>query len=197
MSDELSELLGLQSKIKSKVIHELLDIKENSQILVIETNEDMQTVRKEIVLSLTNSYFSGVYFTTNMPAETLQADLKVADIDINKLQFIDSITKESVGDHTEDTKTVTYLESPTQLSDLNILIERALSRLQGSKKFVFVDSVTTLLIYNQEKSVEKLIHRIVEKNRLKKIVTVILVTKSTNQELIQCIAQFCDKIITI
>jgi len=197
MPDELSELLGLQSKIKSRIIHEFSGLTENSQILVIETSEDMQTVRKEIVLSLVNNYLSGVYFTTNMPAETLQADLKKADIDVNKMQFIDSITKESVGNHTEDSKNITYLESPTQLSDLNIYLERALARVQNQKKFVIIDSVTTLLIYNQEKSVEKLIHRVVEKNRLKKIMTVILVTRSTDEKLVQCIAQFCDKIVTI
>lgn len=197
MPDELSELLGLQSRIKSKIIQEFSTVKEGSQIMLIETSEDMQSVRKEIVLSLVNNYFSGVYFTTNMPAEPLQQDLKNADIDTNKMQFIDSITKESIGNHTEDTKNITFVESPTQLSDLNILIERSLSRVQATKKFVIIDSITTLLIYNQEKTVEKLIHRVVEKNRLKNILTVILVTQSTNKELIQCIAQFCDKSITV
>lgn len=65
----------------------------------------------------------------------------------------------------------------------------------GKNFFIIVDSLSTLLVYNDEKLVEKFAHRLSGKARLLNAKAVFLI--NPGKKLIQTISSFCDKTIYV
>ena len=65
-------------------------------------------------------------------------------------------------------------------------------------RFIFFDSLSTLLIYNQSKSVSKFAHFLTGKMREWKIKGVLIsLQKNIDENLIAQVSQFCDRIIEV
>lgn len=93
-------------------------------------------------------------------------------------------------------KNVQYLESATDLTELMMFIDKRLTP-SGSPIIVF-DSLSTLLVYNEPRSVEKLVHMLVGKADSFSSRLVLLMVKSREHEgTIETIGQFCSKVAQI
>jgi len=69
---------------------------------------------------------------------------------------------------------------------------------QKQDRFIFFDSLSTLLVYNQSKSVTKFAHFLTGKMREWKIKGVLIsLQKNTDERLIAQVSQFCDRIIEV
>ena len=65
-------------------------------------------------------------------------------------------------------------------------------------KFVFLDSVSTLLIYNNLETTERFVHYMINKIRnMGFFVVLISIDEEKSNKLIPILSQFCDKIIKI
>jgi archaellum biogenesis ATPase FlaH len=72
-----------------------------------------------------------------------------------------------------------------------------MERVKG-KKFIFIDSINTLLIYNQPNTLAKFIHSILTKMRINNVSGLLISLESeTNKEVRAEIAQLCDGIIKV
>ncbi|HSU72374.1 MAG TPA: hypothetical protein VLJ21_00815, partial [Candidatus Binatia bacterium] len=106
---------------------------------------------------------SGVYITVNKPYGTLRELLRERDVDTSKLYFIDAISQTVTQPKLVNPK-VTYLPNPQSLTDISLAFGTAAESLTG-KKFLFLDSLSTLLIYNETGSVAKFAHFLTLKMR--------------------------------
>jgi archaellum biogenesis ATPase FlaH len=94
-------------------------------------------------------------------------------IDIKKIFFIDCVTPSKIrGD-------VLYLH-PTQLGDLYSAIEEFTKKIKG-KKFLILDALSTLLIYNNQKKVEDFLDKVTQKSDI--IEMVFLTPQTKGREL--------------
>ncbi|MBU1111660.1 MAG: ATPase domain-containing protein [archaeon] len=136
----------------------------------------------------------GVYVTLNRPFKTVKKDLKAKGVDTNLIIFIDAITK-TTGE-TKKTKECLFLGSPENLSDISFAMDQAVMALPKKKKFVFFDSLSTLLIYNKVPTVAKFIHFLASKMRTWKVKGIIIsLKKESDKELIDELTQFCDDVL--
>ena len=72
-------------------------------------------------------------------------------------------------------------------------MDQAVSAIDAESKFVFFDSLDTLLLYNQPGTVARFIHFLAGKMRTWKVEGIIVsLQKDKNEELINELMQFCD-----
>ena len=77
--------------------------------------------------------------------------------------------------------------------DFGISITEAITALELKEKFIFFDSIDTLLIYNKEEVVLKFIHFLIGRIREWNVKGIIVTVEKT--EIIPQLSEFCDKVI--
>jgi hypothetical protein len=134
----------------------------------------------------------GVYVTLNKPYKTLIGFLQSVNIDPRMIIFIDAVTKTS-GGIVEKTENCLYIGSPQDLSDISVAMDQAVRAIPTKVKFVFFDSLDTLLMFNQVGTVARFIHFLAGKMRTWEVEGIIVsLRKEKNEELISELMQFCD-----
>ena len=193
-NDEVMDLLNPEKQAAMKLRKELSDLKDNYSVLLMISKEKYEETYLELTKKLMEDFGSGVYVTVNKESSDLISEMKELGIDTDKIHFIDAVT-EMVSEEVNIKKNVELVSSPNDLVELNILVENAIAKKQ--KGFLIFDSLTTLEVYNDEKSVEKFAHSLSQETKNSSINDVFLIMKHSKEELIETIAQFFDKIIEL
>jgi len=169
----------------------LIELKEYVALATI--NSKYNNANIELIKYMTEEVKSpGVYVTLNKPFKTIESDLKNSKVDTRIIIFIDAVTK-TVGGEIKKTDRCLFIGSPENLSDLSIAMDQAITSLKGKDKFLFFDSLNTLLLYNSAETVARFIHFLAGKMRIWKVKGIIIsLEKKANKELIDELSQFCD-----
>lgn len=139
----------------------------------------------------------GIYITVNRPYHSIVDSLGKVGITEASLFFIDAITK-SVQQKSELTPNCLFINSPQGLTEMSIALAEGLIAMKGHADFVFLDSVSTLLLYNQAGTVAKFVHFLSAKIRENKMSGVFVsLQKETDERIISQLSQFCDKVIVV
>ena len=85
-----------------------------------------------------------VYLSMNRPYDNLINLFKKNNIDPKKFFFVDTISK-TIGGKTPIEKNVLYISSPHGLTEISIALSKALQSLKAKEKFLFFDSISTML----------------------------------------------------
>jgi KaiC/GvpD/RAD55 family RecA-like ATPase len=135
---------------------------------------------------------SGVYVTINKPYVTMKAILEKEKINTKLIIFIDAITKLTKGSTKKDENCL-YLDNPQSLTDISVAITEALNSIKAENKFIFLDSLSTLLIYNHAGTIAKFVHFLTGRMRTWGIDGIIISLESeSDKALIAKLSQFCD-----
>ena len=121
-----------------------------------------------------------------------QKVLQKKNINLTKLIFIDGVTK-TVGGRLEKTEDCLFIGNPKNLSDISIAMDQAIMAIPKRDKFLFFDSLSTLLLYNNPGLVAKFVHFISGKMRVWKVKGIIISLKrKQDKELINQLKEYCD-----
>lgn len=139
----------------------------------------------------------GVYITLNKPYKNVKNILEEENIDTRMIIFIDAITKPSGGDAV-NTGECFYLDDLKNLSDMALVIDEALLTIPFDKKFLFFDTLSTLVLYNNTGSVAQFIHFLSGKIRRWNLDAIFLSLElESDAELLSRLMQFSDKVLRI
>lgn len=164
--------------------------------LAVVDSKDYQKTNTELIKSFSDKKIPGVYITLSKPYQTLVNIFKKSKIDPRTIIFIDAVTK-TAGGEIEKKENCLFIGTPENLSDIGIAMDQAVQAI-GKQKFVFFDSLSTLLIYNDAGSVAKFIHFLASKMRVWKVKGIIVSLKrKEDDKLIREILQFCDVMLDI
>lgn len=111
---------------------------------------------------LSEKYQKILYVSLNEIYSNLLKSFEAKKIDIAKFYFIDAITG-TAQTYVEKKPNCTFVVSPNSLVELSLAISSALE--SEKPDVVFFDSISTLLIYENEKIVVKFIHSLIGKIR--------------------------------
>lgn len=103
-------------------------------------------VNLETVKVLINKGYSGLYISLHRPYQNLVSLLKGKKINTNKLFFIDAASSQAEVKGKE-TEKCTYISKELNIDELTRAIYKMLPKIKGKKKFLFLDSITTLTLY--------------------------------------------------
>lgn len=140
----------------------------------------------------------GIYVTVNRPYTTLIRTLADKDIDTSRIFFIDMISQTVGEKFRDDYKNCVFISSPESLTELAIALGQAVQAIPEKNKFIFFDTLSTLLIYNHVGTVSKFIHFFSSKIRVWGVEGIILsLEKETDERLLSQLTQFSDDVLEI
>ena len=177
-------------------LQEALDGVPDDYIVFIETSaEDSFEVSTLLVKYFSSKNDRGIILSANRPYVNLISVYEKNDIDVSKMFILDCLSKSQHADSPADN--VTFIENLSALTDISLSIEEHINGTPG-KKFIFVDSLTTMLIHNKPYVLARFIHNIFTKMRLKGVGGVVIsLQDNSNRDIKAEIAQLCDKVIKI
>ena len=184
------------SKETSKGISQLKTLKEYVALAVVDAKKYQKT-NISIIEGLVKAGIPGVYVTLNRPYENVKTLFKKEKIDTSNVIFIDAVTK-TVGGVVEKREDCLYIGGPKGLSDISLAMDQAIMAIPKGVKFLFFDSLSTLLLYHDVRVVAKFVHFISGKMRIWKVKGIIIsLRRDKDQELIEELQSFCDLTLNI
>jgi len=179
-----------------KLKEELQKLPDGSIVFLETTEEKVFELGLLSVKRFSDKNYSGIIVSANRPYQNLVNLYKKNGINVDKMFFLDCISKNLNGQIRADN--VTFIENLSSLTDISLSIHKQINNGHGNKKFIFFDSITTMLIHNKPYVFVRFIHSILTKMRLNSIGGILIsLTGDKNNEIRADIAQLCDKIITI
>jgi len=131
----------------------------------------------------------GLYVSLNKPYETICEELDKNNLDCKEFYCIDGVSKET--GKFSNTNKVFCLEDPSSLTELSLLIKTLCN--EDKIKFIILNSLYTLLLYNDAEAVEKFLHKLLNKARKSNVSVAIMSPKEKSKEdIFADITQFCD-----
>ena len=138
---------------------------------------------------------AGIYVTINKPANSIKAYLSKNRLSSDKLYFGDCVSK-LINETAKRDENVVFVD-PQDLTGIALAVNEMISSIKG-EKFLFLDSLSTLLIYNSTGSVEKFSHFITTKIRILNLKGVILtLEEDMNSQPANLLNKICDKVIRV
>lgn len=165
-------------------------------VLFIANPEDYVSQNLALLKDFVNvKKMAGIYVTVNRPYLSLLSLLKKGGIDTSRMFFIDLVTK-TLNDMPERKSNRIFMGSATNLTDLSLAISQAVSANPTAKKFIYLDSLSTMLIYNEAGSLSRFSHFLTGRLREWNVDGVFISLDSeSDKELTNKMAQFCDKVV--
>lgn len=108
-----------------------------------------------------------VYVTISKPYDTLVKQCKLLP-EIRNIRFIDCISR--AAGLTKTSPNVTFVESPTMLEKLGLEIMNIFKKVdEKTEKYLILDSLTNLIIYNDPEIVTEFFYHILNRTRAREI----------------------------
>ena len=173
-------------------------LEDEEVILVIAPTEDVESTNISILKHFSREEdFSSVYVTLTKPYKTVENVLEKEDVKTDRIFYIDCITKVQDGDAAE-AENVVFLE-PQALTNISIALSNAVESLPESNNNVLIfDTLSTLIMYNDEETVSKFAHQLSSKIRGWGIRSILLTLREEqDDELIENAKSFADKTVHI
>lgn len=167
-------------------------------VLINVSAEDYLKTNVAILKVLANEdNLPGVYITVNKPYSTMKKILENDGVKTDKMYFIDCITK-TAGGKCPTAKNVFCLDSPQNLTGLGVAMGQAIKTIPGEEKYLFMDSLSTLLLYHNVGTIAKFSHFLTGRMRMWGLRGVLMaVEKEADPKFVGQLAQFCDEVVTI
>lgn len=184
---------GTVKAIYDTISADMKDMADDTVLLIASKSGEMNNIVPAILkVLLLDKKQNGVYIAVSSPNEQIAKILEENEVSADNLVFIDCISNMSGKANKSEGNTV-FVENPSSLEEIGMYTDKVLARLP-EPKFVVLDSVSSLLIYNNDRAVKEFIHFMINKMRLDRIGGVILTAeKKEADELIRTIVPMVDK----
>ncbi|MHB1908727.1 MAG: ATPase domain-containing protein [Nitrososphaerales archaeon] len=177
-------------------------------VSLIAVSKEMDMTKSLIVIlrkMLVEDKNSALLVLSSVPSEQFLLRAKEFGFDMqiylkrSQLLLIDCITKFTQEGSTPLLRDVFYAASPSDLSDISLKVSEALaSKLNQGEKWMVLDSITTLSLYNTSGGILRFMQFLFRKLRLLNFDgTMIVVRDEAQDSMIQSLKQYCSKLIFI
>lgn len=176
---------------------DIKSLEEDEVVLFLVSQESIPQFQQNIWKQVGKTREFMIYITANKPYATMVNILNREKVDLKKVFFIDLVTQ-LAGFNPTRAGNVLFCP-PASLTHLSITIQSAVSSLpKESKKILFFDSLSTLLLYNESKTLATFAHSLLSKLRAWQVKgLVLMLDQESDKVLISQVSSFCDKVIKI
>ena len=119
----------------------------------------------ETLKFMTDKRMGGVYLTSARPYGYMVKKFKEYNINNENLFFIDAISGMVGKSPGEDGRCV-FIENPTALEEIGMWTNTLMDRIEVENKFLIVDSLSTMLIYNDVGALKEFSQFLINRLRL-------------------------------
>jgi len=136
----------IRAKSKTNTLTFEQAIKKNNIVLVELPTKDYMKQAIIKLKTLVNTGYTGVYISFQRPIDNLLKILKKEDIDTKKLVFVD-VASSMCGGISKNAVQCIPLAPNVDMDDLIRVTYLALDKLKEKKRFIFIDSLTTIALH--------------------------------------------------
>lgn len=156
--------------LKERILN-AIKINQSIGILLPGSNySDLTKALFELIKS--NQDSAWVYVNVSKPYDILVKQFPFLD-DLNNIKFIDCISRAS--GLTNNNPNCIFVESPSMLEKIGLEIINVFKEVnQETKKYLLIDSLTNLIIYNDPEIITEFFYQIINKTRARDIHTISL-----------------------
>lgn len=168
-----------------------------SVCLVVTEGAAYNDAVRHVTRALVERFGNGVYWTANRPHHLLRESLERGGVAMEKVQFVDCVSA-MTGIMPAPVPGVQFIESPTLMEKALMRSDQMLRRLPQGQRFLMVDSLSTLSVYNGSSAVGELAHTLITKMRMQHApAAIILVERQADGELLDQVRPLCDDVLRI
>jgi KaiC/GvpD/RAD55 family RecA-like ATPase len=160
--------------------------------------EDAMSVNVEAITILQSLGYEGIYITLSKDYNELSKLFTEKGVDMSKLMVVDGISQ-MYGIEEVEEKNVCYVSGPIATDAISESITQMVKTMSNEKKFVFLDSITTVLLYNSlERTLQfsKFLTQVLKDLQISEIV-VSVSQGFANKELIKELTKISNKVINL
>lgn len=164
-------------------------IKENDAILFVVKPEIYQDFIQQLTKDCLNKDIS-CYITLGRPFQSLSKSFEKNNLDLESIFFIDTSTK--MMGNPPQVDNCLFIDSPSALTNLSIAVKKVVEA--SEPKYVLLDSLSTLLIYNPEQMIIKFTKDLINKMRVSNSKLILISLDGSDEaNIIEKISMFVDK----
>jgi KaiC/GvpD/RAD55 family RecA-like ATPase len=174
--------------------------KEGAVIMMELPEEAYFEANSTTIKALTSNGFEGIYISFHRPFKNVSTLLNQNGININSLLFIDvatALTKETQ----EQNPRCVHISQEIDIDELVRAIYTTLPKLKSKKKFIFIDSLTTITLYkplSETMRFAEFLVRTVKKKEVQDVILIFNVAQDLAQKkFIKDIAIQVDEVISV
>lgn len=185
---------GIPEELQASLVPKVMGMADNHILLLLSKNESHAAVIPTVLdVLIRKRGMAGVYISVSRPHESILSMMHAAGIPASDIQFIDCISSMTGKVPQAAGGNVVFVENPSSLEEVSMYLDKSLKSITNPKKFIILDSLSSMLIYNSDKSVKEFTHFIINRMRLENIAGIILCTeKKEAEDLIRTLAPMCD-----
>ncbi|MBN2733822.1 MAG: hypothetical protein JXQ82_03060 [Methanomicrobiaceae archaeon] len=172
------------------------DQDESQLYLILSSAETLRNKNTELIKAAIDTNHYVIVVTTNQLYGMLQKSYKKKEIPLDKIYFIDTVTRYASGTDPEPADNCLFVSNPGNLTDIGIAITESLKNYEGKKTCLVFDSVNSSLIYVSSQNITKFIHFVSSKLRMLDISGIFLaVEKGLDPDILTKLTMFVDIVI--
>jgi KaiC/GvpD/RAD55 family RecA-like ATPase len=184
-----------------KSIEQAIQMDKHGVIIMIELPVNAYfEMNSSTIKLLTNQGFEGIYISFQRPFKNIFSFFKSEGIDTSTILFVDAATTLSGEQQNEDPRCI-HISQSLDIDELVKAIYLSLPKLKGQKKFIFIDSLTTISLYkplSQIMRFSEFLMRTVRKENEENVILIFNVAKDlTQKKFIKDIAFHVDQVISV
>ncbi|HDM67170.1 MAG TPA: hypothetical protein ENG62_02150 [Thermoplasmatales archaeon] len=167
-------------------------------IVLLETSAErsLEVSLAALQYLINNKEYIGIVLSASRPYKNLVQLYENKGIDTSRILFLDCISKSQSLD-IDQAGNVIYLDSVSDLTNISLALKGSMEKIPGDK-FVYIDSITTMLIHNTPEMFARFIHGVLTKMRIQGISGLLIsLENETDKEIRAEIAQLCDRIVKL
>ena len=158
--------------------------------------EAMQGLLRDFV---TEKGLTPIYISITTPSSIVSKIFEAFDIKSEKIEFVDVVSSMMMSTSDEVRKNIIYVESPTMLEYVMLKTRYLIRKYTGKKIIVIIDSLNTLSIHNQYKTMIEFLHIFVNNLKSNGIYVVMLTMEGSEdkEKINDAINLVCEESITV
>lgn len=173
-------------------------MKDHGLYLIISAPTEIRNKNIGLIEKLLSEDYYVLVITTNQPYDILKKNYEKTGIPLDRIHFIDTVTKYAMGHDPQPAKNCRFVSNPANLTDIGIAATEALKDLEGKKVCLLFDSVSSLLIYISSQNITRFIHFVTNKLRLLNFAGIFLVVeKGLDPEVMDQLTTFVDVVVDV
>ena len=176
-----------------KVNQDIKKLGDSYSLLIISPINNLQYQINSTLKELTKSDILGAYISLNKPYISIKKVLNQEKIETDKIFFIDCISQ--LSEKCKE-KEVLHIRHPSDLTGLSIAVTEFVEKIPNDK-YIIIDALSTLLIYNKEELVIAFVKKLVEKTQENNFKMIIFTPETKGGDFVNKISLFFDKVINI
>jgi len=192
--DQLMNYIKQGGSLGLEIEKMLEELPEKYNVLLVTSHDKYDLLIANLVKNFRKKGMPGIFVTLNKSGKDLLKLLQESKVDCNNIRIIDVVSKGMPGPKAQGS-CMTYVDSPQDLTEIEAQISDCIESLPKGNRFFVLDSLSTILIYNAEKTVEKFVHLLGERLGEEHFQAVFTIMDKTRPELMNVLAQFCDKVV--